>query len=117
MEGWAPCLETVAGKLARYPDTYLASSAEELAAHALIHECEGIIEERGDELEEAEGVLDKFREVHDLAFEDHDVLMLFDAALDGLEDSVLGEKLGVVNLRPNDWFKPFRDESQEEGRR
>lgn len=46
--------------------------------------------------------------MHDLAFEDHDVLMLFDARFDGIEDSDVGAMLGVANLHPKDWFKPFR---------
>ncbi|MFC5724159.1 hypothetical protein ACFP1Z_28730 [Streptomyces gamaensis] len=42
-------------------------------------------------------------------FQDHDVLMLFDAALDGIEDSGsdVNQALGMVNLAPLDWFTPF----------
>jgi hypothetical protein len=40
---------------------------------------------------------------------DHDVLMLFDSALDGLEDSDsdINQAMGMVNLAPVDWFAPF----------
>jgi hypothetical protein len=43
-------------------------------------------------------------------FADHDVLMLFDPQMDGIEDpeSDLGLHMGVVNLHPADWFMPFR---------
>ncbi|MDX3240275.1 hypothetical protein [Streptomyces sp. ME18-1-4] len=43
-------------------------------------------------------------------FEDHDVLMLFDASLDGIEDSgnEINQALGLANLAAADWFKPFR---------
>ncbi|MER5891313.1 hypothetical protein ABT160_46555 [Streptomyces sp. NPDC001941] len=42
-------------------------------------------------------------------FEDHDVLMLFDTKLDGIElpDSDIHQALGVVNLQADDWFEPF----------
>jgi hypothetical protein len=45
----------------------------------------------------------------DVLFEDHDVLMLFDAALDGVEDSSgeANEAMGMINLAPVDWFTPF----------
>lgn len=105
---WAGSVETVAHKMAAYPDTYLASTAEELAGHALIERSEELIDECEDDLDDADALREKFSEVHDLAFEDHDILMLFDARLDGLEDSDVGTMMGVVNLHPRDWFKPFR---------
>ena len=45
----------------------------------------------------------------DLLFQDHDVLMLFDARLDGIEDSNgdVNQRLGVGDLRPAAWFEPF----------
>jgi hypothetical protein len=106
--GWAGSVETVAHKMAAYPDTYLASTAEELAGHALIERSEELVDECEDDLDDPDALREKFSEVHDLAFEDHDVLMLFDARLDGLEDSGIGTMMGVVNLHPRDWFKPFR---------
>jgi hypothetical protein len=105
---WAESVETVAGKLAEYPDTYLASTAEELAGHALIAYCEALIDEREDELDDPGALREKLSEAHDLAFEDHDVLMLFDARFDGIEDSDIGEMMGMANLHVRDWFKPFR---------
>jgi hypothetical protein len=107
---WAGSVETVAHKFAGYPDTYLATSAEELAGHALIERCEELIEERAGQLDDPDALREKFSEVHDLAFEDHDVLMLFDASLDGIEDDPVGEMLGVANLHPREWFTPFRSE-------
>ncbi|MEV4192787.1 hypothetical protein [Streptomyces toxytricini] len=43
-------------------------------------------------------------------FEDHDVLMLFDAQLDGMEDQHGGihQAMGLANLAANEWFEPFR---------
>jgi hypothetical protein len=105
---WAGSVETVAHKLAAYPDTCLATTAEELAGHALIAYCETLIDEREGELDDPDGVREKFSEAHDLAFEDHDVLLLFDARFDGIEDSDIGEMMGMANLSVRDWFKPFR---------
>jgi hypothetical protein len=108
---WAGSVETVAHKLAAYPDTYLATTAEELAGHALIAYCETLIDEREGELEDPDGVREKFSAAHDLAFEDHDVLLLFDARFDGIEDSDIGETMGMANLKVRDWFQPFRADS------
>ncbi|MER6409090.1 hypothetical protein ABT269_37720 [Streptomyces viridosporus] len=46
----------------------------------------------------------------DVLFEDHDVLMLFDACLDGIEDSTseINQALGLAGPAPTDWFSPFR---------
>jgi hypothetical protein len=107
---WAGSVETVAHKLAAYPDTYLASTAEELSGHALIARCEALIDEREDELDDPDAVREKFDLAHDLAFEDHDVLLLFDARFDGIEDSDIGEMMGMANLHVRDWFKPFRSD-------
>jgi len=48
----------------------------------------------------------------DLLFQDHDVLMLFDDSLDGIEDggSDVNQAMGMVNLAPLDWFTPFDPE-------
>ncbi|MEU1785044.1 hypothetical protein ABZ553_03930 [Streptomyces sparsogenes] len=42
-------------------------------------------------------------------FEDHDVLMLLDASLDGIEDSgnEINQALGLANLAAADGFEPF----------
>jgi hypothetical protein len=44
--------------------------------------------------------------------QDHDVLMLFDNSLDGIEDSdsQVIQALGMVNLAAQDWFDPFDPE-------
>lgn len=47
--------------------------------------------------------------LEDLLLQDTDVLMLYNPALDGIEDpdSPVNQQLGIANLHPNDWFKPF----------
>jgi hypothetical protein len=48
--------------------------------------------------------------ISEVWFEDHDVLMLFDPQLDGIEsiDDETNAVLGIANLHPKDWFIPFR---------
>jgi hypothetical protein len=45
----------------------------------------------------------------DLLFQDEDILMLYDASLDGLEDpdSDVNRRLGIGDYRPNAWFNTF----------
>lgn len=52
-----------------------------------------------------------FDAVRELLFRDHDVLLLFDASLDGIEDPEAGlAEHGPANLHPNAWFLPFADQ-------
>ena len=55
---------------------------------------------------------DDFDTVRELLFRDHDVLLLFDASLDGIEapGSVLDEHRLFANLHPRSWFLPFDDD-------
>lgn len=47
--------------------------------------------------------------LQDILFEDHDVLMLFEPELDGIEsDADVIDRMGLANLHPKDWFLPFR---------
>ncbi|MEU9397810.1 hypothetical protein AB0D86_48560 [Streptomyces sp. NPDC048324] len=45
----------------------------------------------------------------DLLFQDHDVLMLFDDSLGGIEQphNDIRQSMGMVNLAPHDWFGAF----------
>jgi hypothetical protein len=45
----------------------------------------------------------------DLLFQDHDVLMLFDASLAGIEapGNPANQRLGAGDLRVDSWFEPF----------
>ena len=111
---WIEAVQLVGTVLAHYPDSYLASTAEELAGHAIIREAKGLVASYAEDnlytAEELASVRDKLEEIHDLAFEDHDVLMLFNARLDGLEEGPGAERMGFVNLHPRDWFEPFDPE-------
>ena len=45
----------------------------------------------------------------EVLFQDHDVLMLYDASLDGIEDpgNDANEYLRMGDLRPSSWFEYF----------
>jgi hypothetical protein len=47
----------------------------------------------------------------EVLFRDHDVLMLFNLSLDGIEDdsNELAEQYRFANLHPRDWFITFDD--------
>lgn len=48
-----------------------------------------------------------------LLFRDHDVLVLFEESLDGVEDpdDPVSSDQGFVNLHPREWFALFSDVS------
>lgn len=94
------CASAVAYKLVRPGNFRLASVGEELALHALIDEAEAVLEVAGEDTDLAD-----FREA---ATEDLDCLLLFEMRFDGFEHSPVADRLGMANLRFEDWFKPFR---------
>ena len=96
------CVYTVAWKLQSPDPQILACVGEEFALHALIQCAEGILERQG-----AEADFDSLRET---ALEDEDYALLFDPQWDGVEDSVVGRRLGVANLHFDEWFQPFREQ-------
>src|SRR5208282_1706491 len=50
-----------------------------------------------------------FSSFEEIAYEDADFMLLFQGSWDGIEESEIGEALGMANLRFQDWFKPFND--------
>jgi len=96
------CVYTVAWKLHSPDPQALACVGEELALHALIQGAEAILDDKGSEAD--------FDELRETAYEDEDYALLFDPQWDGIEDSERGRRLGMANLRHDDWFTPFRDE-------
>jgi hypothetical protein len=61
VERFIEVVNGVAGKLASYPETYLATTAEELAAHALIEEAGGVVELHEDEFTKEQAAVTKPR--------------------------------------------------------
>jgi hypothetical protein len=89
-------------------------TADEVALHLVIDRAEEMVED---------GELDQdwmvdlpgrprdgdFHGVKDYLFYDFDILHLYDAGADGVEDpsSAVFQAEGFVNLHPRDWFKTF----------
>lgn len=91
-------------------DCLARCTAEELAPHFTINLAEDdfindAISPAGVGHLPSHGAQDEdFNWMREVLFEDHDVLMLFNPALDGVENSCDGN----ASLRPRDWFRPFR---------
>jgi hypothetical protein len=107
-------VEAVSRKLKHDPNPYLACTAEELAAHAILDEAADWADDWEDDSKGKFSIVDEPRGradiewLKDSAFEDYDVLFHFDARMDGIEESELADQMGFANLAPLDWFKPFR---------
>lgn len=81
----------------------------------------GLFSEEGGEYESALMSLPEHPEDYDWEmleddlFKYRDFEMLYDAALDGIEDKecVANRQLGMINLHPNDWFKWFNNSPED----
>ena len=88
----------------------LRCTAEEVALHIAIDLAKGDTEEGLDppapylELPDHGDRDVDFEWMREVLFEDHDVLMLYNPALDGIENDLDSNPL----LHPRDWFEPFR---------
>jgi hypothetical protein len=96
------CVYAAAWKLHSPDPQALACVGEELALHALIQGAEAILENKGTRAD--------FDALRETAFEDEDYILLFDPRWDGIDVSERGRRLGIANLRHDDWFEPFREE-------
>jgi hypothetical protein len=93
------CLASVGLKM-RLPGFHpLGCVGEELALHAMI--------ERASVVLDLDGVAADFDPWEAEVFEDLDFEMLFDPADDGIEDTALAARLGIANLKYDEWFVPF----------
>ena len=89
-------------------------TAEEMALHLAIEDAPSYLDDI-DTRDTAHGMLPEHRDDYDwdacsdLFFQDHDVLVLFDARLDGIEDpdGDVNQHLGMGDLRAAAWFEPF----------
>lgn len=117
MERFVSCFGTLANRLEAHDfdaTTMITTcTAEEMALHLVIDAAEGASRDgtlATDLSQPANpGCDDDFDSVREILFQDHDVLHLFDAYLDGIEapDSVLDEQRLFANLHPRAWFLPF----------
>ncbi len=99
-------LLTVGYKLAQPepPVPLLSCTAEELGLRVLIEEArEGL---------KTAGIKPEFSEFEDQTFQDDmDINILYDMALDGIEDTPVGDSMGYGNLQFGEWFEPFLNAS------
>lgn len=95
------CVFTVAWKLQSPDAQALACVGEELALHALIQSAEAILDHKG--------TVADFGSLSEMAFEDGDFALLFDPRWDGIEASHQARRIGMANLRFDDWLAPFRE--------
>ncbi len=119
MERFVSCFDTLATRLVRggFESSQLAScTGEEMALHLVIDLAEseakdGVIPTNALLPEDAERD-DDFEWIREALFRDHDVLLLFNASLDGIEDeeSELNQQYRLANLHPQQWFLPFADQ-------
>lgn len=113
LERWVGKVETVGLKLLQYPDTYLACTAEELAAHAILADARANFDLLGETVDGAD-LCDQLTEeidvLDDCAFEDHDILMAFGDVPCPADNPAIVEMMGIANFTPDTWFTPFRDE-------
>ncbi|MFJ8158797.1 hypothetical protein [Streptomyces sp. NPDC094468] len=112
----ARCFDDLAADLAETHAVRPLCTGEEMALHLGIDRAKSLTRNRPRLVAETvEGLGEDRRDFDwdwcsDVLFEDHDVLMLFDASLDGIEDSgnEVNQALGLASLAAADWFVPFR---------
>ena len=121
LERFVACFEALARRLEAggFDATQITTcTAEEMALHLVIDAAEGAT---GDgslatdlSLPASPDRDEDFDAIRELHFRDHDVLLLFDASLDGIEapNSALDEHGLFANLHPQAWFLPFEDDGQ-----
>ncbi|MEV7871432.1 hypothetical protein AB0P17_36250 [Streptomyces sp. NPDC088124] len=112
----ARCFDDLAADLTKTGTVRPLCTGEEMALHLGIDRAKSLTRNRPRLVAETvQGLGEDRRDLDwdwcsDVLFEDHDVLMLFDASLDGIEDrgNEINQALGLANLAAADWFKPFR---------
>jgi hypothetical protein len=116
MERFVECFAAIAAALARgHPDSARLASCtgEEMALHLVIDFAESATDEQALEVDERLPVYaevdNDFDWARDILFRDHDVLLLFDESVDGVEDpeSEASKHYRFANLHPSRWFLPF----------
>lgn len=112
----ARCFDDLAADLTEAGTVRPGCTGEEMALHLGIDRAKSLTRNRPRLVAKTVAGLGENRRDFDwdwcstVLFEDHDVLMLFDASLDGIEDSgnEINQALGLANLAAGDWFEPFR---------
>ena len=111
---FAGCFEQLARRFASGDgdtDALATCTAEQLALHMILDAAPRLLDQG---LVDTDAVADlpnhgdadrDWALLHDALFEDHDVLLLYRADLDGIEAD---PRVAESNLHPDDWFTPFR---------
>ena len=122
----ARACDDLAGDLACGDWPLPRNNAEEIVLHLAIEDGPDCLEEKEDARDERHDALPRHGDDYDwgmcseVLFQDHDVLMLYDESLDGIEDpgSEANVYLRMGDMRPAAWFEYFnnvepRDASRE----
>lgn len=124
MERFVACFDSLALRLERGEADAMQIStctAEEMALHLVIDAAEGATRDgslvNDPSLPVHPDRDGEFDAVRELLFGDHDVLLLFDPTLDGIEapDWDPNEHQLFANLHPTAWFLPFTDDGDPTG--
>jgi hypothetical protein len=119
--GWrrqvARACDDLAGDLARGDWPTPRNNAEEIVLHLAIEGAPDYLEEGEDAADEGHDALPRHGDDYDwgmcseVFFQDHDVLMLYDESLDGIEDpgSDANVYLRMGDMRPAAWFEYFKN--------
>ena len=119
--GWrrqvARVCDDLAGDLARGDWPTPRNNAEEIVLHLAIEGAPDYLEEGEDAGDEERDTLPRHGDDYDwemcseVLFQDHDVLMLYDESLDGIEDpgSDANIYLRMGDMRPTAWFEYFKN--------
>jgi hypothetical protein len=119
MERFVHCFDDIAARLGdgrSDPIRLTTCTGEEMALHVVIDHAEDWsndgVRSTPESLPEDSERDDDFESARDVLFRDHDVLLLFDPALDGVDDpeSELDQRFRFANLHPSRWFLPFADQ-------
>ncbi|MCS0605614.1 hypothetical protein NX794_31090 [Streptomyces sp. LP11] len=119
----ARAFDDLAADLARGKWPEPTCTAEEMALHLAIEDAPTYLEDRPQT--DAHHTLPEHGDDYswdgcsDLLFQDHDVLMLFDPKLGGIEDpqDPTNQSMGMGDLRAAAWFAPFGSHSVRDPRR
>ncbi|GGX58626.1 hypothetical protein [Streptomyces chartreusis] len=111
----ARAFDDLAADCASGADVEPRCTGEEMALHLAIARAQDLTRNRPRLVRDTVAGLTEDRADFDwgacsnVLFQDHDVLMLFDHSLDGIEDteSDIHQSLGMINLAPHDWFTAF----------
>lgn len=108
VKSFAVAVISVGLKMAVGGELVLASVAEEMAMAA-------ILEHANDAVEIAESTTtcngDRVDDFAEGVFEDQDFRLLFSEEYDGIETSPVAAEMRMANVRFEEWFQPFRDDT------